>query len=133
MLPLAFRTYFDADDFRLNLYQNTLDEYFCVLSHEDSFRELSIRLNADGASVYTPGTNAGSANASAEIASLVDGAKFDKRYDGYYFDDNMDAQANKTFKSLLRTGAERLSKDAGGKQESLEGHAGRCVPGDGFV
>ena len=36
------------------------------------FEELSIRLNADGASVYTPGTNAGSANASAEIESLVD-------------------------------------------------------------
>ena len=96
---LGISDYFDADDFRLNLYQNSLDEYFCVLSHEDSFRELSIRLNADGASVYTPGTNAGSANASAEIESLVEGAKFDKRYDGYYFDDNMDAQANKTFKS----------------------------------
>ena len=96
---LGISDFFDADDFRLNLYQNTLDEYFCVLSHEDSFRELSIRLNADGASVYTPGTNAGSASVSAEIASLVDGAKFDKRYDGYYFDDNMDAQANKTFKA----------------------------------
>lgn len=96
---LGISDFFDADDFRLNLYQNSLDEYFCVLSHEDSFRELSIRLNADGASVYTPDTNAGSASVSAEIASLVDGAKFDKRYDGYYFDDNMDAQANKTFKS----------------------------------
>lgn len=96
---LGISDFFDADDFRLNLYQNTLDEYFCVLSHEDSFRELSIRLNADGASVYTPGTNAGSASVSAEIASLVEGAKFDKRYDGYYFDDNMDAQANKTFKA----------------------------------
>ena len=96
---LGISDFFDADDCKLSLYQNTLDEYFCVLSHEDSFRELSIRLNADGASVYTPGTNAGSANASAEIASLVDGARFDKRYDGYYFDDNMDAQANKTFKS----------------------------------
>ena len=96
---LGISDFFDADDFRLNLYQNTLDEYFCVLSHEDSFRELSIRLNADGASIYTPDTNAGSAGVSAEIASLVEGAKFDKRYDGYYFDDNMDAQANKTFKS----------------------------------
>lgn len=96
---LGISDYFDADDFRLNLYQNSLDEYFCVLSHTDRYQELSIRLNADGASVYTPGTNAGSANASAEIESLVDGAKFDKRYDGYYFDDNMDAQANKTFKS----------------------------------
>ena len=96
---LGISDFFDADDCKLNLYQNTLDEYFCVLSHEDSFQELSIRLNADGASVYTPGTNAGSASVSAEIASLVDGAKFDKRYDGYYFDDNMDAQANKTFKS----------------------------------
>lgn len=96
---LGISDYFDADDFRLNLYQNSLDEYFCVLSHTDRYQELSIRLNADGASVYTPGTNAGSANVSAEIASLVDGAKFDKRYDGYYFDDNMDAQANKTFKA----------------------------------
>ena len=96
---LGISDYFDADDFRLNLYQNSLDEYFCVLSHEDSFRELSIRLNADGASIYTPDTNAGSASVSAEIASLVEGAKFDKRYDGYYFDDKMDAQANKTFKS----------------------------------
>ena len=48
---LGISDFFDADDFRLNLYQNSLDEYFCVLSHEDSFRELSIRLNADGASV----------------------------------------------------------------------------------
>ena len=96
---LGISDYFDADDFRLNLYQNSLDEYFCVLSHTDRYQELSIRLNADGASVYTPGTNAGSASVSAEIASLVEGAKFDKRYDGYYFDDNMDAQANKTFKS----------------------------------
>ena len=83
----------------MNLYQKSLDEYFCVLSHEDSFQELSIRLNADGASVYTLDTNAGSVNASAEIASLVDGARFDKRYDGYYFDDKMDAQANKTFRA----------------------------------
>lgn len=96
---LGISDYFDADDFRLNLYQNSLDEYFCVLSHTDRYQELSIRLNADGASVYTPGTNAGSANASAEIESLVEGAKFDKRYDGYYFDNNMDAQANKTFKA----------------------------------
>ncbi len=70
---LGISDYFDADDFRLNLYQNSLDEYFCVLSHTDRYQELSIRLNADGASVYTPGTNAGSANASAEIESLVEG------------------------------------------------------------
>lgn len=98
-VTLGISDFFDADDFKMNLYQNSLGEYFCVLSHEDSFRELSIRLNADGASVYTPDTNAGAANASAEIASLVDSAKFDKRYDGYYFDDKMDAQANKTFKA----------------------------------
>ena len=98
-VALGISDYFDADDFRLNLYQNSLDEYFCVLSHTDRYQELSIRLNADGASVYTPDTNAGAANASAEIASLVDGAKFDKRYDGYYFDDKMDAEANKTFKA----------------------------------
>lgn len=110
---LGISDYFDADDFRLNLYQNSLDEYFCVLSHTDRYQELSIRLNADGASVYTPGTNAGSANASAEIESLVDGAKFDKRYDGYYFDDNMDAQANKTFKAW---GAQALN----GFQKTLE-------------
>ena len=98
-VTLGISDYFDADDLRLNLYQNSLDEYFCVLSHTDSYQELSIRLNADGASVYTPGTNAESTNVSAEIARLVDGAKFDKRYDGYYFDDKMDAQANKTFKA----------------------------------
>lgn len=97
-VALGIADFFDADDFQLNLYQNSLGEYFCVLSHEDSFSELSIRLNADGASVYTPDTNAQNANASAKIVNLIDGAKFDKRYDGYYFDDKMDAQANKTFK-----------------------------------
>ena len=29
----------------------------------------------------------------------MDGAKFDKRYDGYYFDDKMDAEKNKVFRA----------------------------------
>ena len=35
---LGISDYFDADDFRLNLYQNSLDEYFCVLSHTDRYQ-----------------------------------------------------------------------------------------------
>lgn len=97
-VALGISSFFDADDCKLNLYQNSLDEYFCVLSHASSFQALSIRLNADGASVFTPETKMNDANVSADIAGLVDGAKFDKRYDRYYFDDQMDETSNKTFR-----------------------------------
>lgn len=36
---------------------------------------------------------------SEAVSGLVDGAKFDKRYDGYYFDDKMDAEKNRVFRA----------------------------------
>ena len=93
-------SYFEADDFRLNLYQNTLDEYFCVLSHTDMLEELTIRVDKNGAERMIPSAVVSDPpKTSAEVSSLVDGAKFDKRYDGYYFDDKMDAEKNKTFRA----------------------------------
>ena len=84
--------YFEADDFRLNLYQNTLDEYFCVLSHTDTLDELTIRVDKNGAQMITPSAAvADPPKISEAVSGLVDDAKFDKRYDGYYFDDKMDA------------------------------------------
>ena len=92
--------YFEADDFRLNLYQNTLDEYFCVLSHTDTLDELTIRVDKNGAQMITPSAAvADPPKISEAVSSLVDGAKFDKRYDGYYFDDKMDAEKNKVFRA----------------------------------
>ena len=43
-LPVS--TYFEDDGFRLNIYQNSLEEYTCVLSRTDSFDERYIRLTA---------------------------------------------------------------------------------------
>ena len=92
--------YFEADDFRLNLYQNTLDEYFCVLSHTDTLDELTIRVDKNGAQMITPSAAvADPPKISEAVSSLVDGAKFDKRYDGYYFDDKMDAEKNRVFRA----------------------------------
>ena len=96
-LPVA--DWFEADDFHMNLYQNSLEEYTCVLSHKDSFDELYIRLTANGAENITPATVADPPKISAQVQELVDGAKFDKRYDGYYFDDKMGEEANKTFRA----------------------------------
>lgn len=93
------RAYFEADDFRMNLYQNTFDEYFCVLSHTDTLEELIIRMDANGAAVAAIATEEEKTSVSQEIAALVDGAVFDKRYDGYYFDDKMDAAQNKAFRA----------------------------------
>ena len=92
--------YFEADDFRLNLYQNTLDEYFCVLSHTDTLDELTIRVDKNGAQMITPSAAvADPPKISEAVSGLVDGAKFDKRYDGYYFDDKMDAEKNRVFRA----------------------------------
>ena len=97
-LPVS--TYFEDDDFRMNIYQNSLEEYTCVLSRTDSFDERYIRLTANSAEAFTPSTTVGDPPAvSAEVSDLVGGAKFDKRYDGYYFDDKMDAEQNKVFRA----------------------------------
>ena len=110
---LSASSYLEADDGRINLYQVSLDEYICVLSHTDSFEEQYIRVSADGASVFTPDLKVETASVSQEISKLVDGVSFDKRYDGYYFDDQMDAERRKAF---LAYGAQALN----GFQKTLE-------------
>lgn len=97
-LPVA--TYFEDDDFRMNIYQNSLEAYTCALTRTDSFDERYVRVTADGAEAITPATTAAKeASVSAEVLELVDGAKFDKRYDGYYFDDQMDKKTNEAFRN----------------------------------
>ena len=97
-LPVS--TYFEDDDFRMNIYQNSLEAYTCALTRTDSFDERYVRVTADGAEAITPATTAAKeASVSAEVSDLVGGAKFDKRYDGYYFDDKMDAEQNKVFRA----------------------------------
>ena len=97
-LPVA--TYFEDDDFRMNIYQNSLEAYTCALTRTDSFDERYVRVTADGAEAITPATTAAKeASVSAEVLELVDGAKFDKRYDGYYFDDQMDKKTNEVFRN----------------------------------
>lgn len=110
---LAASSYLEADDGRINLYQVSLDEYICVLSHTDSFEEQYIRVDAEGASVFTPDMKLETANVSQEISKLVDGASFDKRYDGYYFDDQMDTERREAF---LAYGAQALN----GFRQTLE-------------
>lgn len=97
-LPVA--TYFEDDDFRLNIYQNSLEAYTCALTRTDSFDERYVRVTANGAEAITPATTAAKeASVSAEVSDLVGGAKFDKRYDGYYFDDKMDKKTNEAFRN----------------------------------
>ncbi len=97
-LPVA--TYFEDDDFRMNIYQNSLEAYTCALTRTDSFDERYVRVTADGAEAITPATTASDApKVSVEVSDLVGGAKFDKRYDGYYFDDQMDKKTNEAFRN----------------------------------
>ena len=97
-LPVA--TYFEDDDFRMSIYRNALDTYTCALTRADSFDERYVRVTADGAEAITPATTAAKeASVSAEVSALVDGAKFDKRYDGYYFDDEMDKKTSEVFRN----------------------------------
>ena len=96
---LPVTDWFKADDFRMNLYQNSFEEYTCVLSHEDSFDELYIRLTANGAEIITPATVTDPPKISSQVQDLVDSAKFDKRYDGYYFDEKMAAEKNEAFRA----------------------------------
>lgn len=97
-LPVS--TYFEDDDFRMNIYQNSLEAYTCALTRTDSFDERYVRVTADGAEAITPATTAAKeASVSAEVSDLVGGAKFDKRYDGYYFDDKMDKKTNEAFRN----------------------------------
>lgn len=109
-VPLGVSGYFEADDFRMNLYQNSFEEYICVLSRTDSFEERYIRVDPSSASAFSPNTNAAEAGVSADISALVDGAKFDRRYDGYYFDDKMDAEKNKTFRAYAEQALSSFKK-----------------------
>ena len=53
-LPVS--TYFEDDDFRMNIYQNSLEAYTCALTRTDSFDERYVRVTADGAEAITPAT-----------------------------------------------------------------------------
>lgn len=91
-------SYLDADDGRINLYQNSLEEYSCVLSHVDSFQQLYLRADIWGSvSAFTPNTAAEAGEVSAEIAALVDGARFDDRYDDVYFNDKIPEEDHARF------------------------------------
>ena len=112
----AISTYFEADDFRLNLYQNSLDEYICVLSHTDSFQECYLRADTQGSvSVFVPGTETTTTQVSGEIAALIDKARYDKRYDGIWFDSDMDKTANDTFRAYAAQAID-------GFRQTLEDH-----------
>lgn len=92
-------SYLEAEDGCINLYQNSLEEYICVLSHVESFQQLYICLDRYGASVFTPSLTVEEAAASEGITALLNGVRFDKRYDDVYFNDKIPAETNETFRA----------------------------------
>lgn len=92
-------SYLEAEDGCINLYQNSLEEYICVLSHVESFQQLYIRLDRYGASVFTPSLTVEEAAASEGITALLNGVRFDERYDDVYFNDKIPAETNETFRA----------------------------------
>lgn len=96
-------SYLDADDGRINLYQNSLEEYICVLSHVDTFQQIYLRADIWGSvSAFTPSLAAEEVDAPQELQALLINSIFDERYDEVYFDDQMEKEANETYRAYAK-------------------------------